>query len=218
MTRLAKMLFILAIAASFNGLAADPLPRKEAVMDTGAGGVHLTISLPDYAEGPSDFSGNRGPLVRHQPALNRVLGEAMFKLAIGKSALLTYQATVARRFTLQSEAERFSAEVLAEGQIRQAGFEGRAVKLGCPPVSLMRASIVCYRMTGEKLADGKAAPERYAHALIAISFDQDKQGYTLMATIAEQDVARFDADPARYEKIVINALGDLWGNHTVEVR
>ncbi|WP_162888695.1 hypothetical protein [Dechloromonas sp. HYN0024] len=213
-----KILFLLAMAASLNVFAADPLPRKEAVMETGTGGLRLTISLPDYAEGPYDLSGKPGPLVRSQPDLNRVTGGAMFSLAIGKTAMLSYQASVARRFTLQFEADRFSAELLAEELIKQAGFDGRAVQLGCPPVSLMGANIVCYRMSGERLINGKASVEKYAHVLIAISFDHDKQGYTLMATIAEQDAVRFDADPARYEKIAINALGDLWKNHKIEVR
>lgn len=213
-----KLLVVLVMLASLGALAADPLPRKEAILDTGAGGMRLTISLPDYVDGPYDFSRKPGPRVRNQPELNQVIGETLFSLAIGESAMLTYQATVARRYTLQFEADRFSAEMLAQGLIRQAGFAGRAVPLGCPPSSIIEATVVCYRMTGDKNVDASAAAEKYVHVLIAISFDHDKQGYTLMATIAERDFARFSADPVRYEKIATNALGDLWKNHKVEIR
>jgi hypothetical protein len=209
---------IVAIVLSLTALAADPPPRKEAIMDTGEGGMRLKLSAPDFADGPYDFAKNKGPAVNSQPALNLVSGEAMFDLGVGESTTVLYQATVARRFNIDASADRLSAEVLAQGQIRRAGFDGRAMKIDCPKSSLEGASLACYRMSGEAIVEGKAIPGKSAYFLFAISFGKDKKGYTLMSGIAERNVAKFDADPAKYEKIASNTLGDLWRNHQVELR
>jgi hypothetical protein len=213
-----KLLTVVAILASLNALAADPPPRKDAIMDTGEGGMRLKLSAPDFADGPYDFAKNKGPVVNSQPKLNLVSGEAMFDLKVGESAVVLYQATVARRYSIESGADRLTAEVLAQGEIKRAGFVGRAVKIDCPKSSLEGASVACYRMAGEAIVDATALPGKSAHILFAISFGDDKKGYTLMAAIAERDAARFDANPAKYEKIANNALADIWRNHQIELR
>ena len=220
MKSIAKILAVVAMLTSLNALAADPPPppRKEAVMDTGENGMRLMVSVPDFVDGPYDFSRNKGPVVTSQPEQNRVVGEVMFTLALGESALVSYQSSVTRLLRLQSGNPGLTAEGLAEGAIRQAGFAGRAIKFECPSSSIEGASTVCYRMSGSKMPEGKAGPEKSAHALFALSFEQGRQGYLLMVTITERDAALFDSNPVRYEKIVWNGLADLLRNHKAERR
>jgi hypothetical protein len=213
-----KLLAVVAIATSLVALAADPPPRKEAVLETGKGGLRLKLSVPDFADGPYDFAKNRGPLVNSQESLNLAAGEVMFDVRVGESTMVDYQATVARRFTVQSSEDRLTAEILAQGQIKRAGFAGRAVKIDCPSSSLEGASMACYRMSGESIIDGTARPGKVARIVFAISVGNDKQGYTLMSAISESDLAKFDANPAKYESIASKALGDIWRNHQVEYK
>mgnify|MGYP001341676089 CR=1 FL=1 len=65
MKSIAKILAVVAMLTSLNALAADPPPppRKEAVMDTGENGMRLMVSVPDFVDGPYDFSRNKGPVV-----------------------------------------------------------------------------------------------------------------------------------------------------------
>ena len=76
---------------------------------------------------------------------------------------------------------------------------------------------VCYKMSGDKIFDGKAIENKYAAVLVAVSWDNDTKGYTLMGSITERNIAKFNADPAPTEKSANKALSQLWKYHSISI-
>ena len=212
MNLIAKLIAIAAVALSCAAQAAAP--RKEVVLDTGKGGIKLTVSVPEFADGPYDFGKNPNPKVKNVTK-NFMYGEVMYNAAVGESGVAIYQANLARTIVLNKGEQPITAEHLAKEMIKQAGFEGRAVKIDCPPAPIEGATIVCYKMTGDAIFEGKAKDRKYAAVVAAVSFDNDRQGYTLTGTVVERDVTKFNSDTAQFEKLARKGLGDIWKNHQI---
>lgn len=214
--KLFKQLVALAmLTITVNAIAADN-GRKEAVMDMGKGGFTLTISVPDFADGPYDFAKNKGDLVKSDKEHKLYLGEAMFNAGIGESGVVVYQSNAIRRTSVQTEDQKVTAEVLAKALIKREGFEGRAQSIPCPPAPIEGAKIVCYKMTGQSIFEGRARPEMAAQVLAAISFANDTMGYTLMGTVVERNVDKFNADPNAFELKASKALTGMWKNSKIQ--
>ena len=208
-----------AVAASLvlglSANAADTAHRKEAVLDTGKGGLHLVVSVPSFGQGPYDFAKNKGPIVNTFDGV--IYGEVMFNAPIGETGVVVYQASVIRRTKVNKGDQPVTAEHVAREMIKQAGFEGRAVKIDSPQVSIEGATVVTYKMSGFAKFDVERRTDKDAAIVTAVSFANDTQGYTLMARIAENDVAAFDADPAKFENRSVNAFKDLFKNHQAAI-
>ena len=212
----AKLFAIAAITLSCAAHAADTVPRKEVTLDTGKGGIKFTVSVPDFADGPYDFGKNPNPKVTNVTK-NFMYGEVMYNAALGESGVIVYQASLARTLVLNKGDQAITAEHLASEMIKQAGFEGRATTIDCPPAPIQGASMACYKMSGDAVFDGKAKPEKRANVIVAVAFDNNKQGYTLMGTVVERSVEKFNADPDAFVIKAGKALTNVWKNSTVKL-
>ena len=211
-----KLLPAVALLAGLNSAFADD--RKEATIDLGKGAFKLTVSVPDFADGPYDYAKNPGPRVNtnKKDGQGFVYGEVMYNAPLGESGVVVYQADAIRVVT---NGHKSTLGALAESQalstIKDEGFEGRATKFDCPPVQIEGATAVCYKMSGDKIFDGKTRKNKYAEVLVSVSFANDTMGYTMLGAITEKNVAKFNADPSDAERSANKALSQLWKFHKV---
>ena len=210
MKTLTKFFAIAAMVISFGAISADTAPRKEAVLDTGKGGLHLVVSVPSFGQGPYDFAKNKGPIVNTFDGV--IYGEVMFNAPVGETGVVVYQASVIRRTKVNKGDQPVTAEHVAREMIKQAGFGGRAVKIDSPQVSIEGATVVTYKMSGFAKFEKEDRSKKHVGIVTAVSFANETQGYALMAGVAEKDVAAFDAEPARFEHRAVKAFSDLYQN------
>lgn len=208
-----KLVACAAVVISVNAIAADT-GHKEAVLDTGKGGVNLVVSVPVSTAGPYDYGKNPGVGKAITDAWNHQ--EVMFNAKISDTGVVVFQASLDRINGAKTK-KLMSAEEIARSEIELQGFENRAVKIDCPPPPVQGATIVCYKMSGDAIFEGRVRPEKSATFLAAISFANNTQGYSLSGTVIEHDAAKFNADPAAYETKASKALGVLFRNHTVKL-
>lgn len=182
---------------------------KTVVLDTGKRGTRLTVSVPDFADGPYDFSKNPGVGKADDGIWNHQT--VMFNAALGESGVVVYMATLDRIDPAKTK-KRLTTEYLAQARIDASGFSGRATQINCPPAPIEGAKTACYKMSGDSIFDGKALPEKAAQVLAVVSFANDTQGYTLMGTVVERNVAKFNADPATVETRASKSLSFIWKN------
>ena len=205
-----------AVAASLvfglSANAADTAPRKEAVLDTGKGGLRLVVSVPSFGQGPYDFSKNDGIGKSVDKDWNHQ--EVMFNAPVGETGVVVYQASL-DKISATKKGWKATAETAAKDMLERTGFAmDRAVKIDSPQVSIPDATVVTYKATGYPIFNNVPAKERKLAIIVtAVSFSNDTQSYTLMAKIAESDIAAFDADSAKFENRSINAFKDLFKNH-----
>lgn len=202
----AKLFAVAALAVGLNVAHAEG-GTKQAVLDTGKGGTRLTVTVPDFADGPFDFAKNNGVGKSADDVWNHQ--EAMFNAALGESGVVVYKATLDRIDPAKTK-KRLTTDYLAQARIDAAGFSGRASQINCPPVQIEGAKTACYKMSGDAIFDGKPMQEKFAEVLAVVSFANDTQGYTLMGTVAERNVAKFNADPAAIETKAGKALSTVW--------
>lgn len=216
MKAVAKLVAILGLLMSFAAHAADGA-RKEAVLDTGKGGVKLVMSVPGWADGPYDFGKNPG--VKIKTGANLIHGEALFNAPVSDTGAVIYQAVVGRRISAKAGAQPISAEHLANEMLETYGFTTRrAAKIDSPDVGIDGATVVAYKASGHSILGGKQrTKDKYAMVVMAISWPGDTQGFTIMAIVAEKDVAKFDADPAKYEKAAMKFFADIFKNSNWKV-
>ena len=195
-----------------HAFAADG--RKEVVLDMGKGAFKLTVSVPDFADGPYDFGKNPG--IGKEMTGQFQFQEVMFNSAMGESQVAVYKAT-AQKIDPNKKGKKLTAEHMAQVQIKASGFEGRATKFDCPPIP-DGTTAVCYKMSGDKIFDGKAIENKYAAVLVAVSWDNDTKGYTLMGSITERNIAKFNADPSESVSLASKALSGMWKNSGIVLR
>lgn len=216
MKQLAKLLVAVAFVTGLNNsFAADG--RKEATIDLGKGAFKLTVSVPAYKgiDGPFDTAKNPGPRVNinNKDRNGYAYGEVMYNAPIGETGVIIFEASAKTVFSGKPAYKGVLADSLAKSVINDGGFEGRATPIDCPPAPIEGAYTVCYKMSGDKIFDGKTRENKYAAVLIAVSFDNDKHAYTLMVTLVERNAVKFNTDPNRFEYGATKALKDLWENH-----
>lgn len=215
MKKLAKIFAGAVLVAGLNSAFADG--RKEATMDAGKGAFKLTVSVPGEANGPYDFSKNTGPVVNDLKG-KFLIGEVMFDAPLSDTAGYIFQARIDRSYVVDTEEQRITAENLAQIIINKKGFKGREVKIPCPPTRVEGAEMVCYKMSGTPIFKGDAINHKSFNILASVSFGDGKMGYTLLGSIVENDVNKFEKDPKVYEKHANGAIIDLYKNHKVVLR
>lgn len=206
---------IIAAAALLSGInCAFAEGRKQAAMDAGKGAFKLIFSVPDFAEGPYDFSGNQGPVVNELKG-KLLIGEAMFKSGFSKTSNVFYLARIDRSYVVDTEEQRIYSDKLAKLMIKNEGFEGREQKIPCPPSSLDSAEMTCYKFSGSAIFNGRIRNSKDAGVVASVSFGNGKMGYSIMGLVTEKDIAKFDADVKTYEQIALNAVGEIYRNHRI---
>ena len=191
-----------------------PPPRKEFAVHTGPGGLRLTISVPAEINGPYDFAKNPGGYAMSDEALRGV--EVMFNEQVGKSGVLVLQVRMIRRMTVKNGDQPVTAESLADNLMKRNGFHrDHATKIAGPKISNPGAIAVSYLMSGfSKFDDVERKKEKVVSIVTAVALSDGMQGYSMMATIAEKDIAAFDADPKRLEFGAKKAFRDIFQNST----
>lgn len=215
MTKLITCLVMLFAAASISAFAEDA--RKEALLDTGKGGFKLLMSVPSFGQGPYDFAKNDGVKIKTFPDM--VYGEGMYNAPISDTAVVIYQAMVVRRINPKKDVVPVTAEHLASEMLKGHGFKlDRATKIDCPKAPVEGGSIACYKASGYPIFDGQEKKmSKDAMVVVGVSFANNTQGYALMVTVAEKNIAAFDKEPEKYEKRANNGLGDLYRNAKFDI-
>jgi hypothetical protein len=199
------------LLAVFNtAFAADG--RKEAVLDMGKGAFTLTFSVPSEAEGPYDFGtnpgigGNMKGDFQHQ--------EVMFRGMIDASSAGFYKATT-QKISPNKKGDKLTPDNMAKKQISSHGFKDKAVQINCPSTKIEGANSICYKMSGEPIFDGGPTSFRAAAVVIAVSWANDTQGYTLMGMVTEDNVEKFNSNRSDIEKYASKLLSFVFKNHNV---
>lgn len=204
------------LAGLNNAFAADG--RKEATIDLGKGAFKLTVSVPGTTVGPYDTASNPGPRVNvnNKDGKGTAYGEVMFKGKADESSTVIFEARAATNFDAKPIHKGALAGSLAKSVIKDEGFEGRATPIDCPPAPIEGATTVCYKMSGNSIFDGNVRTEKSASILMAVSFSNDKHGFTIMGSIIERDASKFDANKDKYETGALNAVGDMYQHLVVK--
>lgn len=212
---MAKLVLALGLGVFFLAHAAGPGtdgPRKEAVLDTGKGGVKIIMSVPGWADGPYDFAKNHGP--RKATTGSYTYGEAMFNAPVGESGVVVYQSMVMSATVRKPGDQPITAEHLAKEMLKANGFTtARAVKIDSPDTGLDGATVVAYKASGYSVFDGiERKKEKVALVVMSVALPDQKRGFAIMATVGEKDVAKFDTDPAKYEKAAMKFFAEIFKN------
>ena len=184
--------------------------RREAVLDSGKGGLHLVASVPNFAQGPYDFAKNKGPILNVFDGLT--YGEVMFNAPIGETSVVLYQAIVGRRTKVNKGDKPVTAEHLAREMVKQAGFKERKVNFDCPPSPIVGGNIVCYKMVGIASFDNVNQPDRVAAHVIAVSSKNKEQGVAIMISVIENNPDKFNANQEKYISFSKKSLIDMFAN------
>ena len=208
--------FMLVIAASGLVLAEDA--RKEALLDTGKGGFKLLVSVPSFAQGPYDFAKNNGVNAKEYDGFR--YSEVMYNAPLSETSVVIYQALGMRRFVAKKGAVPITADHLANEMLKTNGFKlARATKIDCPKVPVEGGSIACYKASGHSIFDGEEKKRnKKAMVVVGISFANNTQGYALMATVAEKNIAAFDKEPDEYVRMAKNGVGNMLKNQQLQLR
>ena len=216
MKTLTKFFAIAAMAISLGAIAADTAPRKEAVLDTGKGGLRLVLSVPGFAEGPIDFAGNKGPAVTNDTG--RVyFREAAFNAQVGETGVIVYEAMMTRRVKVDKGDQMITADFLVADILKTEGFTlARATKIDSPPVPIADATIVTYKVSGYPFFDKEKRTMKKSIIVTAVATNDKMQGYTVLVAVAEKDISAFDANPEKFEKRVVKGFGDMMDNTSIK--
>lgn len=206
--------FAMTVAFFISGavLAADG--RKEATMDAGKGAFKLTVSAPDFTDGPYDFSMNKGPVVNDQKGAF-VVGETMFTSGFSKTASVFYKARIDRSYEVKTEDQRITSEKLAKIMIEQEGFKGREVQIQCPPAPMDNAEMTCYKIAGSPIFKGKEHNSKQASVVASVSFRDGTMGYSILGSVVETDANKFLNDQPMYERKAFGAAVELYKNSKI---
>ena len=208
--KVVTMLFaIAAVALSYVAQAADSSPRHEATLDTGKGGLHLVFSTPNFTEGPIDFAGNKGPALAEGSRVK--LYEVAFNAQVGKTGVIVYKATVSRKLDVQKGDRMVTADFMAADILKSEGFTlDRATKIDSPPVPITDATIVTYKAAGYSVFDREKHDFKSVIYVTAVATNDQMQGFSLLTVVLEKDVAAFDADPAKIERMALKGFTDMY--------
>lgn len=206
---------VLFSAVSISAFAEDA--RKEALIDPGKGCPKLLVSVPSFAQGPYDFAKNKGPVVSRGERLSG--GEVMYNAPLSETSVVIYQANVTCRHKYIKGDQPVTAEGLASHMLEEEGFKlARAVKIDCPKVPVEGGSIACYKASGHAVFDGKEKiSNKEATVVVGVSFANNTQGYALMTSVIEKNIAAFDKEPESYEKQASRGLGGMYRNSQLDV-
>ena len=209
MNLVAKLFAIAALALSCTAQAADTAPRKEAVLDTGKGGLHVVFSTPGFTEGPIDFAGNKGP---YSTDMSRTkFREVAFNAQVGETGVIVYKATLTRKLNIQKGDQMATAEFMAADILKSEGFTlDRAIKIDSPPVPITDAKIVTYKASGYSIFEKEKHDFKSVVFVTAVATNDQLQGFALLTVVLDKDVAAFDADPAKIERRALKGFTDMY--------
>ncbi len=211
-----KAFKVLAMTFAFfmSGAVLAAEGQKEAVLDMGKGAFTLTVFVPNDLDGPYDFGKN--------PGIGKAMDgdfqtqQVMFNGNLANtSTVIAYQAT-SQKIDHRKKGQKLTAEHIAKDQMEANGFKEGFDKINCPPAPVENATSACYKMKGTPIFEGKKSSFKAAAFLMAVTWDNDSQGYTLMGTAIEKDVAKFNANPTKTEKNASKALSYIWKFHKVK--
>ena len=218
MKLIAKFLAATALLAGLNNaFAADG--RKEATIDLGKGAFKLTVSVPAGAAGPYDFSKNPGPRVNinNKDGKGYAYGEIMYNAEVESVGTVSFKANAKTVFSGKPAYKGVLADSLAKSAIKDVGFEGRATPIDCPPAPIENASVVCYKMSGNPLFEGKYESDKNARVLVAVSFSNDTMGYLFMGSVIENDAVKFSGNESKAENTAKSLAIDLYRNMRIKL-
>lgn len=207
----AKLFAVAALAVGLIAAHAEDA-RKTAVLDTGKGGVKVVMSVPNWADGPYDFGKNPG--VKVKTVANLIHGEALFNAGVTDSSVVVYQAVVGRRTSAKQGDQPITADHLANEMLKTNGFTtARAVKIDSPDAGVDGATVVAYKASGYSIWDGKEdRRDKAVMIVMAVSPQNQMQGFAIASRVVEKDVAKFDAEPVKYERAAMKAFADVFKN------
>lgn len=190
-----KLVSVAALAlVALSAMAAEP-----AIVDTGKGGLRAVLSID--MDGPYDFAKNKGVSVWGK-GTRLVVGEAMFLGNVSDTAIAIDQLLVGTVTENKPGQQPLTAEHLADQMLQTVGFTvDRAIKFDGPKVSTPGVTVVTYKASGDSITDHVRKGEKWFVIVQAVSYPGQTKGYAIMSAIKEKNVAAFDADPAKYEKL-----------------
>ena len=199
-------------AAALALVALSAIASEPAVVDTGKGGLRAVLSLD--MDGPYDFAKNKGVKVFKGGRLTG--GEAMFLANASDTAIAIDQLMVDSVSENKPGDTPLTAEHMANEMLETVGFTvDRAVKFDGPKVNIPGVTVATYKASGDSITNHVRKGEKWFVIVQAVSYPGQTKGYAIMAAIKEKNVAAFDADPAKYEKLAKAAFVPMFKGLTV---
>lgn len=208
MNTLRKLFSAAALAlVALSAMAAEP-----AVVDTGKGGLRAVLTID--MDGPYDFAKNKGVKVFKAGRLTG--GEAMFLGAASETATVIDQLMVDTVTENKPGDTPLTAENIANEMLSSVGFSvDRAEKMNGPRVDIPGATVVTYKASGDSITNHVRKGEKWFVIVQAVSYPGQTKGYAIMTAVKEKNVAAFDADPAKYEKLAKASFMPVYRGLTV---
>ncbi len=193
--------------AALSAMAAEP-----AVLDTGKGGLRAVLTID--MDGPYDFARNKGVKVFKGGRLTG--GEAMFVGKSSDTALVIDKLLVSTVTENKPGDTPLTAENIANEMLKTVGFSvDRAVKFDGPRLNIPGATVVTYKASGNPITNHVRTGEKIFLIVQAVSYPGQTKGYAIMAAVVEDNVAAFDADPAKYESLAKRSFVPVFKGLTV---
>lgn len=214
MNKIFSAFIVVLVSAFVNVSAFAEDARKESLLDTGKGGFKLLVSVPSFGQGPYDFAKNNGVNKKEFDGFH--YSEVMYNAPISETSVVIYQAMTMRRSVAKKGVTPITAEHLASEMLKTNGFKlDRATKIDCPKAPVEGGSIACYKASGHSIFDEEKKRDKKAMVVVSVSFANNTQGYALMATVVEKNIAAFDKEPEKYAYGAMKGLSDLFSNHMI---
>lgn len=199
-------------AAALALVALSAMAAEPAVVDTGKGGLRAVLTID--MDGPYDFARNKGVKVFKGGRLTG--GEAMFLGNASDTALVIDKLLVSTVTENKPGDTPLTAENIANEMLKTAGFSvDRAVKFDGPKVNIPGATVVTYKAFGHPRFDIEVKTHKVFAIVQAVSYSGQTKGYAIMTVVRENDVAAFDADPAKYESLAKRSFVPVFKGLTV---
>lgn len=185
-------------AAALALVALSAMAAEPAIVDTGKGGLRAVLTLD--MDGPYDFAKNKGVKVFKGGRLTG--GEAMFLGTVSDTAIAIDQLMVDSVSENKPGDTPLTAEHIANEMLQNVGFTvDRAIKFDGPKVNIPGATVSTYKASGHPVFERTRTDVKVFVIVQAVSYPGQTKGYAIMSAIKEKNVAAFDADPAKYEKL-----------------
>ena len=202
-TKIAAVCLMAVASVSYAQVA-----KKEVVLDTGKGGIELTVSVPSVVQGPMDFSGNDGVFKYDytNKGVNYSVRKAMFGTHMGSTGTLQYFVTLSKVSSKNRNDEGFTPRNTAAYLLDTEGFKIKDAKKIDNLITPFNDGITeTYEICGQPVTDHPRSERECAVVVASVTKDY-LQSIGMMASIVEKNVEAFNSNKDTYIQKVENAL------------
>lgn len=190
--------------------------RKVTTLETGKGGIEVKVSLPEFVTDPMDFSGNPG-VAKVDVSANgvHVKGqEARFTAPLGQTGWVDYRVSMVKTDSKTDTGKVVELTTKFLKTVGQKFSDAKEIDTQYPilPTGDNHTYLICSQPVFEQ-----PKKERDCTIIEAAVTKDKKQSVVMMATIIENDVEAYNANPEKFLKRANKAFNDMMENSKVKL-